>query len=75
MLGYRKLALGFVYMAGVIAIGVIIAMRSPEHLGGAGEFALGMATGLGTIVWGNSQEHKANASVQMLKAQVAPPTQ
>jgi hypothetical protein len=69
MKGVRKLLLGFVYLGGMIAVGVIVAMHHPENLVGVGGYATGVATGVTAIVWGNIKEHQAAASGPQPSAQ------
>ena len=63
MRGYRKLALGFYYLTGMFAVCIVQLAKgiSPVDWTGLGVLAGGLATGVGVIVWGNAQEHKAQA--------------
>lgn len=61
--GIRKLLLGMAYLFVVGALTALeIWKHSPADLTGMGVLAGGMAAGIGTVMWGNAQEHKAKAA-------------
>ena len=57
--GNRKTLIGLCYLAGMVSIAAIeIYKHTPADLTGLGMFAGGVAVGVGTVMWGNAQEHK-----------------
>jgi hypothetical protein len=64
MKGMRKTLLGFAYLLVVGGVSALeILKHTPADLTGMGLLAGGLAAGLGTVMWGNAQEHKAAASI------------
>lgn len=58
--GIRKLLLGLAYLGVVGALAALeITHHTPADLTGLGMLAGGLAAGMGTVMWGNAQEHKA----------------
>lgn len=67
--GIRKLVLGLAYLGVVGFLGYIeITKHTPADLTGMGMLAGGLAAGMGTVMWGNAQEHKAASSVAQPEA-------
>ena len=63
MKGLRKFFLGIAYLAVIGGLAALeILKHQPADLTGMGMLAGGVAVGMGTVMWGNAQEHKANAS-------------
>ena len=60
-IGGRKFALGLIYLAGTFAISGFSVWKGVTGWDAAGVASLfaSAATGLGVIVWGNVQEHRA----------------
>lgn len=62
MRGLRKILLGFFYLGGMFgltALEITKAVDRAPDLTGMGVLAGGLAVGVGAIVYGNIQEHKA----------------
>jgi hypothetical protein len=59
--GYRKMALGFFYLAGVFLVAVLVVLTGNGDLTSAGVFAGGAAAGVAALVYGNVKEHEAAA--------------
>jgi len=59
--GSRKFALGLVYLIGSygLAFAAILTGASGWDAAALASFPVSIATGLGAIVWGNAQEHRA----------------
>ena len=64
MKGVRKFLLGIAYLATVGGLAALeIYKHTPADLTGMGMLAAGLAAGMGTVMWGNAQEHRASASI------------
>lgn len=60
--GYRKVFLGLVYLVGICGVTALeIYKHTPPDLTGMALLAAGVATGLGTVIWGNAKEHEHSA--------------
>lgn len=60
MKGMRKVIIGIFYLAGMFGLTAmdIIKHTTTDYVG-LGALASGLALGVGTVMWGNAQEHKA----------------
>jgi hypothetical protein len=58
--GYRKVWIISVYMLGCFGITFLEILNKPDAgaIAALGGTFLGIATGVGTFMWGNAQEHK-----------------
>jgi hypothetical protein len=65
-IGGRKLALGLIYLIGCFVIAILAVTRGASGWDALGIASLptSIATGLGVIVWGNVQEHRAKNGVK-----------
>ena len=59
MTGQRKLLLGAGYLAGCFTVGGIAVYHGTVDLYGLAALCISWATGLGVVIWGNVQEHRA----------------
>lgn len=61
MNGYRKMLLGTLYLIGCFVMCIMAVWSGNSGWDAAGIAALptSVATGLGVIIWGNVQEHRA----------------
>lgn len=61
-IGGRKFTLGLIYLLGCfgVATGAILTGATGWDAVGLASLPMAIATGLGVIVWGNVQEHRAN---------------
>jgi hypothetical protein len=61
--GNRKILIGLFYLVGVFGVAALMVLKgSPLDWVSYGVFAGGAATGVGAVIWGNVQEHKAKAT-------------
>lgn len=65
-IGGRKFTLGLLYLLGCFTVSAISVSKGVVGWDAAGVASLfaSAATGLGVIVWGNVQEHRANNGVR-----------
>lgn len=66
MQGIRKLLLGMVYLVGYfVLLGTVVFRGGPDAVGLVGALAasaVGLATGLGVVVYGNVATHRVQAN-------------
>lgn len=63
MKGTRKLQICYAYLIVVGAVAALeVILHSPSNLLGMAALAAGLASGLGTFMWGNAQEHRADVA-------------
>lgn len=58
----RKFVTILLYMFCVTVVALSVITKRYDSLIGVGAFAAGLAGGVGTFMWGNSQEHKHAAT-------------
>ena len=61
MRGYRKLILGLTYLVGSFGLAVVSVLEA-QPLSGVATVVVAASAGVAAIVYGNAQEHKAEAT-------------